>query len=140
MPPPGEEKITMSPWELEKEREHAVIKEKLTSLEDMVPQIHASMRSLDAKVGDIPMEILACRDRMDKNMKDYMHSEFVTNVDLQMFESKLETQIGKDINNIRTDLMSVRTMMWKATWIISGFISAGIFMTWLLSHTNIQVF
>lgn len=126
------ENVTMSRWELEKEREHAVISARLEQLDSVIPELFATAKGLDEKITNIPLEIIACRDRMDKDMKNYIHDEFVTNGDLQQFESKLEKQIGKDFE-------IVNRKIGRATWIVSGFISAGTFIFFLLSHTNLTI-
>lgn len=133
------DKIVLTRWEMEKEREHAVIKEKLTQMDSVIPRVYSTLELLERKIAEIPMEIVSCRDRMDKSLKEYMHDEFVTVSELNQFETKLEKKISENMNGMRQDLNGIRTMVWKATWILSGFISAGIFILWILSNTNVVV-
>lgn len=135
----AQHKITMTAWELEKEREHAVIKSKLDGIENLVPELFQNIKQLTKSVTEIPVEIINCRNEVDKEMKQYMHDEFVTAADLQKAETKIEARIGVEMKKMGIDITSLKQMIWRATWIVSGFITAGVTIFWILSHTNITI-
>lgn len=128
----GSQEVTMSRWELEKEREHAVISAKLEQLDSVIPEVFSSIKTLDEKVTKIPIEIIQCRESMDKTQKEYMHKEFVTNGELQQFESKLEKKFGMEFGKVNRKIG-------RASWMVSGFIAASVTIFYLLIHTNITV-
>ena len=128
----SDENVTMSRWELEKEREHAVISAKLKQLDELIPQVHEAMKKLDDKVSSIPMDILTCKETMERSQRQYMHNEFVTTTELKLFESKLEKSISEDF-------ASVNRKIGRASWVVSGFIMAATGIFYILSHSNLVI-
>ena len=123
-----EDKVTMTRWELEKEREHAVIHEKVKQFDELIPKIFATMSNVERSVQDIPLQMMKCREELDNDMRNYMHDKFISNSDLDQFEGKLEKR-----------MCMIETKVGKATWIVSGFIAAGTFIFYIASHTNIII-
>lgn len=134
-----EDKVIMTRWEIEKEREHAVISEKLKQMESLIPKVFASLEVLEKAVTQIPIDIIDCRDRMDSKLKSYMHDEFITATELNKFEAKLESDISAKMADMKVDIAGIKQMVWKATWILSGFISSAMVIFWILSNTNIKI-
>ena len=123
-----EDKVTMTRWELEKEREHAVIHEKVRQFDELIPKIFDIVANVEKSIQNIPLDMLKCREDLDEDMRKYMHDKFISNSDLEHFEGKLERRMGM-----------IETKVGKATWIVSGFIAAGTFIFYIASHTNIII-
>ncbi len=50
--------------------------------ERVIPEVFASLKSLSKNVSELPsnvsLEIIACKERLEKEQRDYNHSNFVT--------------------------------------------------------------
>lgn len=121
--------IHLTPRELEMLQQQAVTAAKVKELTQVMPEIFATLKALSASVANIPMEIVSCRNSMDKEMKEYMHNAFITEDDLAIFETKLETSVTLEMAKISQRIN-------KASWVIGAFISAATFFNYLITNTN----
>ena len=107
-------------------KEQAIITAEVGDLKATSREIFSSLKSLNKAIGEIPIKITECRDAMDREIKEYMHDKFLTESDLRKFERQVEVKI--DI---------VARQVSKATWVVSGFITAAMFITWIMRYTDI---
>jgi len=126
----SDENINMSKKELEVLMAQAVLESKVEDIEETIPRIFDSLKSLESKFSNIPLEIYNCRDEMDSKMKAYNHEQFITENELNMFENKLESMVTHEVGSLRHVIV-------KAKWIITGFLFAATFINYLISNTNI---
>lgn len=100
----------------------AVLESKMDDIENFVPEIFATLKALTQSVTKIPadvsMEIITCRDKMDEDVKRYIHDNFVDRVEMSEMETRIERKIS------------------RASWTISAFILAYGFYDFLSNHTN----
>lgn len=122
--------IHLTPRELEMLQQQAVTSAKVTELTGMMPEIFTTLKALSVAISNIPMEIVNCRNKMDKDIKEYIHDTFITDDDLTIFETKLETKVTLEINKISQRIN-------KASWVIGGFISAATVINYLITNTSI---
>lgn len=126
----GEKSMQITERELAREKEQAVIESKVDDIETMIPEIWSSLKSLDKAVSSIPMQIVSCRDEIEKEMRGYSHEQFITDRELNRFETKLEAKLSAQIFGIRGTIN-------KASWILTGFITAATFFNYIVSHTEV---
>lgn len=135
----SQDKITLTRWELEKEIEHGVMREQIASHEKLIPEIFAAIKSTNVSMSNIPLEIVRCRDEMEKDIKNYMHSGFITDNDLQKFETKLEDRMRVEMQTMNELMNKVMSRVNQGTWIITGAVLAGAAVVWILTKTNIHL-
>ena len=120
------EKKEYSIDDIERIKEQAVLNAEVGELKSTVPEIFVALKGLTKAIAEIPIKIMECRDDMDREIKEYMHDRFLTERDLEIFERKVEVKI---------DIVSKQVS--KGTWVISGFISMGVFVMWLMEYTDL---
>ena len=124
--------MEVSSQEIELIKEQAVQGARIDEMEKYIPEIFSSLKQLTKNVNDIPLTILNCRNDVDKEIKTYMHDKFLTDIDLQALEKKLERHVDEEVVIVTSKVEKVGYKVNQATWIISGFISAGVFIMWAL--------
>jgi len=124
--------VEVSSQEIELIKEQAVQGARIDEMEKYIPEIFSSLKQLTKNVNDIPLTILNCRNDVDKEIKTYMHDKFLTDIDLQALEKKLEKHVDEEVVIVTSKVEKVGYKVNQATWIISGFISAGVFIMWAL--------
>jgi len=124
--------VEVSSQEIELIKEQAVQGARIDEMEKYIPEIFSSLKQLTKNVNDIPLTILNCRNDVDKEIKTYMHDKFLTDIDLQALEKKLERHVDEEVVIVTSKVEKVGYKVNQATWIISGFISAGVFIMWAL--------
>ncbi len=124
--------MEVSSQEIELIKEQAVQGARIDEMEKYIPEIFSSLKQLTKNVNDIPLTILNCRNDVDKEIKTYMHDKFLTDIDLQALEKKLEKHVDEEVVIVTSKVEKVGYKVNQATWIISGFISAGVFIMWAL--------
>lgn len=112
--------------DIERIKEQAVITAEVGELKATLPEIFSALKVINKNMADMPLQLMECKGEVDREIKDYMHDRFLTEKDLMKFEHHVESKIETVSNQVN-----------KATWIISGFISAGIFIIWLMNYTNL---
>lgn len=119
----------ISDTELELVKEQAVQQARIDEIEKYVPEIFANLKLLNKNVNDIPLSILRCKTDFDSEMKAYMHDKFITDIDLNTLETKLEKHVDNEVRQVtkRVD---------RVGWLVSGFITAGVFIMWYLKIIN----
>ena len=122
--PPNEKLYTED--EIKQIKEQAVLTADVGDLKATIPELFAAIKAINRSIVAIPIQITECRNDMDKEIKKYMHDRFLTEGDLNAFEKKVEIKID-----------AVGTKVNKATWVVSGFITAAMFITWLMKYTDI---
>ena len=131
------DKITLSRWQIEKEIEHGIFKKQIENHEKLIPEIFAAIKATNVSMNSIPMEIMRCREDMERDIKAYMHNGFITDKDLLQFENKLEDRMRVEMRSV-TDLMNrVMAKVSQGTWIITGAVLAGAAIVWVLTQTNV---
>ena len=109
-------------------KEQAVLVAEVGDLKATIPEIFAAIKAQNKALTAIPIQITECRDDMDREIKNYMHGRFLTEADLRKFERQVEIKVDKVSDQVN-----------RATWIVSGFISAGIFIMWVMKYTDLFV-
>lgn len=119
----------ISDTELELVKEQAVQQARIDEIEKYVPEIFANLKLLNKNVNDIPLSILRCKTDFDSEMKTYMHDKFITDIDMNKLEVKLEKHVDTEVRTLskRVD---------RAGWLVSGSIAAGVFIMWYLKIIN----
>ena len=123
--------------DIERIREQAVLTAEVGELKSTVPEVFASLKSLNKAIAEIPIKIMECRDDMDREIKQYMHGKFLTEGDLNALERKLEDRVSQEVTAVKTKIDKVDRNVSKATWIVSGFLTACTFVIWLMKFTDI---
>ena len=121
--------MEISETELELVRQQAIQQSRIDEVEKYIPEIFASLKQLTKNVNDIPLTILKCRNDVDADMKEYMHDKFIVEGDLNKLEQKLEKHVDVEVRGVtkRVD---------RVGWLVSGFITAGVFIMWYLKIIN----
>lgn len=144
------EKNNISDGEIERIIKIADVSTKVESLGKDVSQIFAAIRELNINITNIPSEIVKCKSNLDSEIKKYIHSNFVSEKDLEVFSLKLEKQMETEIEEeikpvlaklgiMEVKLNNMDKKTWIATGIVSGVIAVGMVVQFLLLHTNIII-
>lgn len=128
--------MEISDTELELVRQQAVQQARIDEVEKYIPEIFASLKQLTKTVNDIPLTILNCRNDVDKEIKSYMHDKFIMEGDLNKLETKLEKHVDEEVDEVNRKVDNVGSMVNRAAWIITGFISAGVTLLYFLKIIN----
>lgn len=128
--------MEISDTELQLVRDQAVQQARIDEVEKYIPEIFASLKQLTKTVNDIPLTILNCRNDVDKEIKTYMHDKFITDGDLNKLEQKLEKHVDVEVETVNKKVEDVGSKVNKATWMIAGFISAGVTLMYFLKIIN----
>lgn len=121
--------MEISDTELELVRQQAVQQSRIDEVEKYIPEIFASLKQMNKNVNDIPLSILRCKTDFDVELKAYMHDKFIMEGDLNKLEQKLEKHVDLEVRGVakRVD---------RVGWLVSGFITAGVFIMWYLKIIN----
>lgn len=135
----SDDTVTMTRWQLTKEREHAVMAAKIESHEKIMPEVFASIKSINVQISKIPLEMVSYREEMEKDIKQYLHDGFITANDLQKFEVRMEKRVSGDMEKVTQLMNQVMSRVNRMAWIISGAMLAGAVIFWILTNTNIKI-
>jgi len=121
--------VDISETELELVKQQAVQQSRIDEVEKYIPEIFASLKQMNKNVNDIPLSILRCKTDFDAELKTYMHDKFIIEADLNKLEQKLEKHVDLEVRGVakRVD---------RVGWLVSGFITAGVFIMWYLKIIN----
>jgi len=121
--------VEISDTELELVKKQAVQQSRIDEVEKYIPEIFASLKQMNKNVNDIPLSILRCKTDFDVELKSYMHDKFIMEGDLNKLEQKLEKHVDLEVRGVakRVD---------RVGWLVSGFITAGVFIMWYLKIIN----
>ena len=114
--------------EIKRIQEQAIITAEVGDLKATVPEIFSALKVLTKSIAEIPLQMKECQETVDRDVKKYMHSKFITDIDVLELEKRFEERVDKISNKIN-----------MGTWVISGFIVAASFFFWLTTHTNIII-
>jgi len=120
----------ITPAELERIKRQAVMESKVDGMEKMLPEIFGSLKALNKSVDKIPLEIVNCRDDLERDIKTYTHNGFVTGAELKTFETKLEGKMNSSFHSLNAKIS-------RGGWILSGFIAASSVFSFLLTKTSL---
>ena len=109
-------------------KEQAVIVAEVGELKSTVPEIFSALKGLTKSIAEIPLQMKECQETVDRDVKQYMHKKFITDVDILELEKRFEDRVDEIAGKIS-----------MAMWVVSGFITAGTFFLFLMTHTNIVV-
>lgn len=98
---------------------------RIDEIEKYVPEIFASLKSINKTVTEVPLNILRCRNEVDKEIKAYMHDKFITDTDLTALETKLEKRVQEEVDQVTDQVQSVGKLVNRATWVITGAVLSG---------------
>jgi len=133
----GTEERSVSQRDVDMIKEHAVLEQKVDQLHDAIPEIFASLKDLRRAVGEIPMEIVACRDRMEREMKQYNHNAFITDRDLRDFEDDIKKLIDSEYSRTDARVLSIENKINRATWTWGGMLIMATVINYLIVHTPV---
>jgi len=121
--------VELSEHEIELIKEQAVQQSRIDEIEKYIPEIFTSLKTMNKSINEIPLTILQCRTDFDAELKSYMHDKFIMEGDLNKLEKKLEKHVDIEVR-------AVTKRVDRVGWMVSGFITAGVFIMWYLKIIN----
>lgn len=121
--------MELSEHEIELIKEQAVQQSRIDEIEKYIPEIFTSLKTMNKSINEIPLTILQCRTDFDAELKSYMHDKFIMEGDLNKLEKKLEKHVDIEVR-------AVTKRVDRVGWMVSGFITAGVFIMWYLKIIN----
>jgi len=93
----------------------AVLHSKMSRIDEIMPSIHDKLKSLDDGVRGLPVEIATCKNRIEADLKKYMHDNFMQTPEVQALFKSLANRITWTLTGIG---IGVSTLYWLLNFAI----------------------
>lgn len=96
---------------------------------EMLQNILNKMDDVRTDLSNWPLRMQQCKDQVDDEVKVHMAKYYATLAQVELIEQKILERIDSAKKSTEND---IRMMTNRFTWTVGGFITAGVFISWLM--------
>lgn len=96
---------------------------------DAIQSLLVKMDEVRTDLAKWPLRMQQCKDQVDDDIKVHMAKYYATLAKVELLEQRILERI--DVSKINTET-EIRMLTNRFTWTVGGFVTAGVFLAWLL--------